>query len=415
MKRTISRYIQTSVLALLASALPALAQDAAHNYSQADTRQGRARAEREAKREQLEPYVVTDGEQHMLGLERVQFPRNIFVRGFGGFRPLIGGMPSGSGFVTGAGYTAGGVTVPVEVEANARVSSHGYTAFDARLVFPPKRGDLPIRGFVGTEVRDLKSLNFFGLGTTSSSGDLATYRLEDRSLSAGAVADLSSAVSIGAEGRLLRADVSPGTRLTPLNQRFDVSSVPGFGLETDYYRYGAHLEVDLRDRELPAAGVWARFDVRRYENRDGAPFNFDRVVADVHGYVPLGTRNRMLALRFRTSHSTTQSGQFVPFYLMETLGGAGTLRGFREYRFRDARNMLINAEYRWEVWTHVDFALFYDAGKVFAEASAFDLHDLKSAYGFGVRGHAFGDTVLRIDVARSNEGIKLHIGGGPSF
>ena len=161
--------------------------------------------------------------------------------------------------------------------------------------------------------------------------------------------------------------------------------------------------------------MWARVDVERLENRDGAPLDFDRVVADVHGYLPLGARNRMLALRFRTSHATTQAGHRVPFYLMETLGGARSLRGFREYRFRDTRNLLVNAEYRWEVWTHVDFALFYDAGKVFSEASEFDFQNLKSGYGFGVRTHAFGDTIVRIDIARSNEGIKLHIGAGPSF
>ena len=412
MRNALKWYVRATVLAVLACAPPALAQDAG---PEPDTRQARIRAEREAKRERLEPYVVTDGEQRVRGLERVQFPRNIFVDGYRGFRPLIGGMPSGSGFVVGGGYRAGDITAPLGIAANARVSSYGYTTFDARLTFPPKRGDLPIQGFVGAEVRDLKALNFFGLGPTTGSADPATYRLEDRSITAGAVADLSPDIAVGAEARLLRADVSPGTRRTPLDQRFEASSVPGFGFETDYYRYGGHLEVDLRDQELPAAGLWARVDVQRYENRDGAPLDFDRVVADVHGYVPLGPRSRMLALRFRTSHSTTQSGQRVPFYLMETLGGAGTLRGFREYRFRDARNMLINAEYRWEVWTHVDFALFYDAGKVFAQASEFDFQDLQSAYGFGVRAHAFGDTMVRIDVARSNEGIKLHIGAGPSF
>ena len=184
---------------------------------------------------------MSDGERRLRGLERAQFPRNIFVNGYNGFRPIIGGMPSGSGLVVGGGYRAGGTTAPV-------------------------------------------------------------------------------------------------------SQRFGAAAVPGFGIETDYYRYGTHVEVDVRDDELPAAGVWARVDAQRFENRSGDPFSFDRVVGDVHGYVPLGYRNRMLALRFRTSHSMTQSGQQVPFYLMETLGGAGTLRGFSEYRFRDTRNLLFNAE-----------------------------------------------------------------------
>jgi outer membrane protein assembly factor BamA len=100
---------------------------------------------------------------------------------------------------------------------------------------------------------------------------------------------------------------------------------------------------------------------------------------------------------------------------METIGGGSTLRGFDEFRFRDPRNMLINAEYRWEVWTYMDFSLFYDAGKVFSEFDQLNFDDLESAYGFGVRMHAPDGFLLRMDVASSSEGFRFHIGSGPSF
>ena len=100
---------------------------------------------------------------------------------------------------------------------------------------------------------------------------------------------------------------------------------------------------------------------------------------------------------------------------METVGGANSVRGFREYRFRDTRNLFLNVEYRWEVWNYVDFAFFYDAGKVFSDADDLDFNNLESAYGFGIRGHSPEGMVLRFDFARSNEGFILHIGGGPSF
>ena len=45
-----------------------------------------------------------------------------------------------------------------------------------------------------------------------------------------------------------------------------------------------------------------------------------RVIADVKGYIPLGPKNRILALRLRTSHSLDDENDEVPFYLMETLG-----------------------------------------------------------------------------------------------
>jgi outer membrane protein assembly factor BamA len=54
----------------------------------------------------------------------------------------------------------------------------------------------------------------------------------------------------------------------------------------------------------------------------------------------------------------------MPFYFMPTLGGNDTLRGFREYRFRGPHAILAQGEYRWEIWSGLDGALFYDAGKV---------------------------------------------------
>ena len=120
-------------------------------------------------------------------------------------------------------------------------------------------------------------------------------------------------------------------------------------------------------------------------------------------------------MRVRTSHSLGEHGGTVPFYLMETLGGAGSIRGFREYRFRDSRNILLNVEYRWEVWTYADLAVFYDGGKVFSDASDLNFSDLESGYGFGIRGHGPGGSVMRFDFAWSREGFIWHIGSGPSF
>ena len=59
----------------------------------------------------------------------------------------------------------------------------------------------------------------------------------------------------------------------------------------------------------------------------------------------------------------------MPFYLMETLGGSNirsddTLRGFRDYRFRDRDLMLLQIEYLRELYGPIDFIAFYDTGKV---------------------------------------------------
>lgn len=75
----------------------------------------------------------------------------------------------------------------------------------------------------------------------------------------------------------------------------------------------------------------------------------------------------------------------------------------------------MSAEYRWEVWTYLDFSFFVDTGKVFFDTDELNFDGLKTGYGFGLRFHAPGGFSLRMDLANSVEGFKFHVGGGPSF
>ena len=71
------------------------------------TRQDILRRLRELKQTQLTPYVVSREERQVRRLETWRLPRRLFAKGFAGFRPVLGGMPPGSGLVAGAGYIAG--------------------------------------------------------------------------------------------------------------------------------------------------------------------------------------------------------------------------------------------------------------------------------------------------------------------
>ena len=77
--------------------------------------------------------------------------------------------------------------------------------------------------------------------------------------------------------------------------------------------------------------------------------------------------------------------------------------------------IFMNLEYRWEIWTYVDLAFFFDAGKVFDRQDELNFEDLHYGYGGGVRLRAPGFIMFNMDLAHSEEGWKLHIGGGPSF
>lgn len=118
----------------------------------------------------------------------------------------------------------------------------------------------------------------------------------------------------------------------------------------------------------------------------------------------------MIALRAYGVASDSDAGQAVPFFLQPTLGGSRTLRGFREFRFRDVNAALLTAEYRWEAWIGLDMALFVDFGKVFADhADVGDLDDYRTTYGIGFRFNTAEGVFFRVDVAKSSEGFKTYL------
>jgi outer membrane protein assembly factor BamA len=383
----------------------------------AETRQELMLRKRREKAESLSPYEISKTEARVRSFEEARFPQKIFQKGWRGLRPVIGGMPSGSGTVLGGGYIRGLENEYFQFQVNGRWSTKGYTMADAEFVIPPPQMGRRIEFKVRGEYRDLTSLRFYGLGNASSADDEATYLLNDRSVNAYFWLNPRGLFSLGAMGGVVSTLTDSGEEDESIEDLFDPTAVPGFqDPRTEYAVTGAWAEFDIRDKwDEPPVGIVARVTGSRYEDTGISRHDFTRIVGDVKAYVPLGPRNRVLAFRFRTSHSLADDGKEVPFYLMETLGGAKDVRGYLEYRFRDTRNLLLSAEYRWEVWNYVDFSFFFDAGKVFRDASDFNLEKMHTGYGFGVRAHAPPNFVLRFDLAKSTEGLRFHISGGPSF
>ena len=96
----------------------------------------------------------------------------------------------------------------------------------------------------------------------------------------------------------------------------------------------------------------------------------------------------------------------MPFYLQPTLGGSEDLRGFRPFRFYDNNAVILNGEYRWEVFSGLDMALFVDAGQVFPDWHQINYRHLKSDAGFGFRFNVRNDVFLRIDTAFSQRRLS---------
>ena len=91
-----------------------------------------------------------------------------------------------------------------------------------------------------------------------------------------------------------------------------------------------YIDVDWRRPLNARNGGWYRAEVSRYDDRQGLGYSFDRLDIDVRQFVSFLSERRVLVGRVAASTSSVEPEQQVPFYVMPTLGGKDTLRGFHE-------------------------------------------------------------------------------------
>jgi len=339
-----------------------------------------------------------------------------------GFHPQIGGMIPGAGIAVGPGYRHHLFGDRATVDASGTVSWRQYTMARARVEWPQLFTN---RLSVGAELKyqDFSKINFYGIGDGSSKADRTNYRLKDADVLGFATVRPNPWLSIGSRvGVLKRVEIAAGTSpLSPTTgDRFDEATAPGLTRQPDFLHADVSVAVDTQDVPgYPTSGGRYRVSVGSFHDQDYARYSFRRLDADAAQYIPLFHKSWVLTLHGRAVLSNSAAGQEVPFYLLPTLGGSNTLRGFADYRFRDRNLLLFNVEYRWPLFRALDAALFYDAGTVAPSAQALSMRQAHTDYGAGLRLHSTRRTIVRVDVARSPEGIRASIGftaplGAPS-
>ena len=212
--------------------------------------------------------------------------------------------------------------------------------------------------------------------------------------------------------------LGPGTDggLPPTQQVFDDATAAGLSDDPDYFRFGANVLVDYRDEPgNPHRGFVLGASAGRSEAQTAGDFSYDTFWFDARGFVPLGSRQRILALRSAVVVQEPHERNTVPFFLQPSLGGSHTLRGFDSHRFQGPRAMLYQLEYRWEPNQIWELALFTDAGTVSEPGEDLRFSTLKWDYVFGMRFKNFQSVLVRIDVAWSNETWRFFFRTSASF
>jgi hypothetical protein len=329
-----------------------------------------------------------------------------------GFYPVFGGLYTGAGWISlGAGYRQHVLDDHFLYDASASLSWRFYKLVQGRIELPSLAGG---HVALGTQAswQDLTQVNYFGAGPDSPETDRSEYRFRSTDIVGYAryrpLRWLSVGGGAGWLDRLtLSAPVGPFDRGYP--------DARGIYLEEavlSLERHPGFLHGELRltadTRDYPShpmsgglyRGSWATFSDQALDR-----YSFSRYEAEAFQAIPIVAERFTLLAHGWTVISDTRDGQGVPFYMLPSLGGGSTLRSFSDFRFHDRHMLVVNVESRVALFTHVDAAVFADAGNVARLVG--DLNLDKRSYGAGLRLHGHETTSARFDVAWGNEGWRL--------
>jgi hypothetical protein len=324
----------------------------------------------------------------------------------------LSNMITGSGWVSvGPGYRRDVLNGKAFVDASAAVSWRAYNMMQARFEMPDLFTD---RFSAGAQVmwQDQMQINYFGIGPDSIEGDQSQYRMQSIDTVGYATYRPAPSLAITGEfGFLRRPDIlSPSGLFRPSVPTITEEFPDDPGVSDPFQPNYAHTELsvtsDTRDhRSYPTSGHVFRGAVTSFVDQSTSvgTFTFRQYEAEAVQFIPVRpNRNWVLALRGWLVSSDVPIGNEVPFYMLPSLGGNNSLRSYDDYRFHDQNLLLANVESRWTLWTHLDGALFLDAGNVGARVQ--DLNLDKLSVGGGLRLHTGKATFARLDVAYGAEG-----------
>ena len=354
------------------------------------------------------------------GLQRIRSSFDVVGNnqsGWNGLRLAGGAFPAGAGFAYGIGFTDPDIASRspdadhpnrVGIDMAIARSTAGYEHVSAELAVRDIGGS-PLGAAARARYYEYPEEDFFGLGPSSREADRSNYFFGSREVEVDAwwrfpVRGLRGGATVG----YLSPHIGQGLdrRFPSTDRHFDAPTIPGLLAQPDFGHLDGWVRYDTRDDgAFPRAGGSYGLRYSTFLARGAGAFDFRRLDVEAQYHLPLAGDYRTLAVRAKAVLTDAKEGHEVPFYYQPTLGGKETLRGFREFRFRDRNALLLTAEYRWQAWRVLTPAFFIDAGKVARRRADLDLNDLEVSYGIGFRFHTPTRLVARLDLAKSREGF----------
>lgn len=393
-----------AALVLLAP-ITAAAQDPAPSSRTAEIEQAQAQ-----KAASLHPFEPGKVEKAIDRAEEFLAPANLHLH------PFFQSAYSGGGFTLGAGYAR--FVSPYNVlDVRGSFTFSGYkrieTAFMAPRLFN-RRGSLTLLG----GWREATQVGFYGIGSANTSkNDRANYSFDQPYGAAGLdLWPVRKLLLIQGGVEVSRWNQAAGHGdATSVDDVYTPETLQGLDSHPTYLHTEAGVGLDSRGSPGYARrGGSYVVSFHDFHDQDGQ-WGFRRTDYDAIQHVPVFRDTWVLSLHGRLELANAANGQVIPFFMLPALGGGSSLRGFASWRFRDLNSLLLQADWRVIANRFLDMAIFYDAGRVASNRSDLTAAPLKSDYGLGFRIHSGVATPLRIDFAKSNEGLQLVFSSKAAF
>ena len=375
-------------------------------------------------------------EGRILAIEKAERPSFLQLN-LGGIYPRAQSIGWGSQVAVGARFWQPDIgSSRFDVHASAFYSLRHYESYELQAGFLPHRGRaLPPRpsrpddafdfgnvlhrgqrsllGYTSLRYHHLPEVDYYGLGNNTSVDDHTTFLQQDAWYDLVLSYAFTERVIFLLRGGLIQFSVGPGQDEDfPTTQEvFDDADTPGLGSQPDFLHVTGVFVLDGRDAPgNPHTGGLLALSAGRYDDRDGDAYDFHRVAADARAFLPLGSRQRVLAVAgdgLRGHPGLREPRAVLP------AGDAGRqphAPGIPNFRFRGERLLLLQAEYRWEAAPAIELAAFVDAGNVLLPRVRLERSTTSTRLGPRAPPQDATTRVrLRFDVARSPEDTRLPV------
>jgi len=356
----------------------------------------RAQAE---KATQLTPHVPSLAEKYL------DYAENVLTTGGMNVHPYFDSAYSGGGFTLGAGYRRY-VSSYNTVDVRGSITFTGYKRIEGEFLAPRLFDRSGVLSVIGGW-REATQVGFYGTGTANSEDDRANYGFKQPyGMATLTVRPARRSVLLRGGVETSQWEQTPGSGSAPsVETVYTPATLTGLAAKVTYLHSHGTLGVDTRSSPGYARrGGFYGITFHDFADPDHR-YGFKQTDYEALHHIPVLRDVWVFSFRGAVSTTGTKSGEQIPFFMLPSLGGGSSLRGYSSWRFRDRNSMELQAEWRVIVNRFVDMAAFYDTGKVTAHARDLDFDGLRHDYGLGFRFHGPLATPLRIELAKGNEGF----------